>query len=118
MDPNIYGYVKNDPVNDIDPLGLHGLVFFGRGPYIFRPLPLRPAPKYVPRPIPKTTPKPKLRRVFRPPPQIVRPQPKPWWYWFLRLVKPVEDIVDPPLDLYPFVPGMDNNIDPCGRHYT
>jgi RHS repeat-associated protein len=44
---NLYAYVENNPVNAIDPLGLHGLFLFGKNPwYINIPRMLRGIPRH------------------------------------------------------------------------
>jgi hypothetical protein len=64
-------------VNDIDPLGLHGLMLMGRGPYIFRPSILRGPQRYVPpvRPLKETPINPK----YIPKPVSPIEMPKSWW---------------------------------------
>ncbi len=76
--------VQNDPVNWIDPLGLHGIIFFGRGPFINRPSFLRggrvPRPNLNRNPTPKPNPKPEANESC-PLPQNNPPVelPKSWW---------------------------------------
>src|SRR3972149_5769361 len=95
--------VANNPINFIDPEGLQ-TVFLGsstmlwaRPAPLIRPVPWRLAPnqQYTPRITPRPTPNPRLQPRFEPPPRIVRPQPKPWWYWLLRGIRVGEKIEDP-----------------------
>ena len=64
----------NDPVNEIDPLGLHGIMLGGRGPwYVNLPRNMRAPYRYTqPRNMPKET-FPKPRYVPRPAPNPVKP---------------------------------------------
>jgi RHS repeat-associated protein len=68
---NLYAYVGNSPFNFVDPWGLHGLFFIGKGPwYVNVPRHLRAAPRYVkPKNLPKET-LPKTRFTPGGPPDI------------------------------------------------
>ena len=95
---NMFTYVQNNPVNEIDPEGLQA-VFLGSSTMIWaRPTPfIRPGPwrlapdqRYIPRVSPIPTPCPRPQPTFEPPPRIVKPQPKPLWYHLLRLLGKAE----------------------------
>ena len=92
----MFAYVANNPINFTDPEGLE-VFLVGRTPGFVRPGPWRPAPnqQYVPKVSPRPTPNPRLRPFFENPPKIVKPQPKPWWYWFLGLLRIAEKAEDP-----------------------
>ncbi len=83
---NMFSYVGNNPVNFIDPLGLHGFILWGRNPFIFRyPGVNRPAPgqRYIP---PRAMPRPTAPRHCEPVQQpLPKPLPEPsWWQQFLK----------------------------------
>lgn len=86
---NLYPYALNNPVNEIDPLGLHGLMLFGRGPYIFRPSILRGPQRYVPpvRPFKETPINPRF--VPRPIPPIEMPKT-----WLGRMLDKIADFLN------------------------
>lgn len=92
---NLWAYAANNPMVFFDLEGLE-VIIIGRVPPILRPGPWRLAPnqRCMPRLNPKPTPNPRLRPIFRPPPRIVKPQPKPWWYKLLRGLGAGDEIAD------------------------
>jgi RHS repeat-associated protein len=91
---NLYAYVENNPINDFDPFGLHGWVLLGNKSTVVRPSVARTIPRItrgMARNNPKQTPKLNPKQVFRPAPEIIKPQPKPWHYYILRLLKPIAE---------------------------
>ncbi|BCS98768.1 hypothetical protein DSLASN_44000 [Desulfoluna limicola] len=88
-DTDLYGYVLDDPVNLVDPEGLHGLIL-SKPPTYFRPINrLTPNQRFTPRPIPRQTPKPELIRLERymPPVELE----KTWWGEFLETLSNLLD---------------------------
>jgi len=91
---NLYTYVTNNPINDFDPFGLHGWALLGNKSTVVRPSVARTIPRItrgMARNNPKQTPKLNPKQVFRPAPELIKPQPKPWHYLLLRLWKPIAE---------------------------
>jgi hypothetical protein len=44
---NLFVYSESNPINFIDPEGLHGIILFGRTPFFFRPRILRYLPRFL-----------------------------------------------------------------------
>jgi RHS repeat-associated protein len=85
---NLYAYVLNDPINAVDPLGLHGILLSGRGPwYVNIPRHLRVPYRAVQRNFPK---QPHQQPRYVPEPA---PDPVPSPSWLARFLKTFADLL-------------------------
>jgi RHS repeat-associated protein len=89
-DADLYGYVSSNPVNMIDPDGLHGITLFGRTPYFFRPSALRGPQRYVGRvrPFKETPVEPKYVPRRKPPLEMEKS-------WKGRIMDQIGNLIDP-----------------------